>query len=139
TFNFTDYLSKISPEWKTKVGSDTSVAWPEGVGGKGNEGVSSYVQRIKGAIGYVEYAYAFKNKMTHTSIQNRDGVFLEPSDKTFQAAAAYADWKKAPGFREILTNEPGKTSWPITATSFILVQKVSPDAAKTNEVLKFFD
>jgi phosphate transport system substrate-binding protein len=138
TFNFTDYLSKISEEWKTKVGSDTSVAWPEGVGGKGNEGVASYVQRIKGAIGYVEYAYALKNKMSHTALKNRDGQYVQPEDKTFQAAAAYADWKNAPGFREILTNEPGKDSWPITATSFILMQKTAPDAAKSNEVLKFF-
>jgi phosphate transport system substrate-binding protein len=139
TFNFTDYLSKVSEEWKTKVGSDTAVAWPEGVGGKGNEGVSSYVQRIKGAIGYVEYAYALKNKMAHTALKNRDGVFVQPDDKTFQAAAAYADWKNAPGFREILTNEPGKDSWPITASSFILMHKVQADPAKAKEVLNFFD
>jgi phosphate transport system substrate-binding protein len=139
TFNFTDYLSKVSEEWKTKVGSDTAVAWPEGVGGKGNEGVSSYVQRIKGAIGYVEYAYALKNKMTHTALKNRDGIFVQPDDKTFQAAAAYADWKSAPGFREILTNEPGKDSWPITASSFILMHKVQADGAKAKEVLNFFD
>jgi phosphate transport system substrate-binding protein len=139
TFNFTDYLSKVSPEWKQKVGSETSVAWPEGVGGKGNEGVSSYVQRIKGAIGYVEFAYALKNKMTYTALKNRDGNFVLPDDKTFQAAAAYADWKNAPGFYEILTNEPGKESWPITATSFILMQKVQDQPARAKEVLKFFD
>jgi phosphate transport system substrate-binding protein len=139
TFNFTDYLSKVSPEWKQKVGSDTAVAWPEGVGGKGNEGVASYVQRIKGAIGYVEFAYALKNKMTYTAMKNKDGNWVLPDDATFQAAAAYADWKKNPGFYEILTDEPGKDSWPITATSFILLQKVQADAAKGKEVLKFFD
>src|SRR5438105_3357445 len=111
TFNFTDYLSKVSPEWKQKVGSDTAVAWPEGVGGKGNEGVASYVQRIKGAIGYVEFAYALKSKMNYTALKNRDGVYVLPDDKTFQAAATYADWKKNPGFYEILTDEPGKDSW----------------------------
>lgn len=139
TFNFTDYLSKVSPEWKSKVGSDTAVAWPEGVGGKGNEGVSSYVQRIKGAIGYVEFAYALKNKMAHTALLNRDGQYVQPDDKTFQSAAAYADWKNAPGFREILTNEPGKDSWPITASSFILIHNTQADPAKGKEILKFFD
>lgn len=139
TFVFTNYLSKISPEWKTKVGSDTSVAWPEGVGGKGNEGVASYVQRLKGGIGYVEYAYAKKTQMAHTQLKNGDGVFVQPTATTFQAAAAHADWKNAPGFYEILTNEPGKDSWPITAASFILLQATQekPDTAK--EVLKFFD
>jgi phosphate transport system substrate-binding protein len=139
TFNFTDYLSKMSPEWKQKVGSDTAVAWPEGVGGKGNEGVASYVQRIKGAIGYVEYAYALKIKMNYTALKNKEGVFVLPDDKTFQAAATYANWQKNPGFYEILTDEPGKDSWPITATSFILMQKVQGDPAKAREVLKFFE
>ncbi len=139
TFLFTDYLSKVSPEWKTKVGSDASVAWPEGVGGKGNEGVASYVQRIKGAIGYVEYAFAKKNKMNVAQMQNRDGNFVEADDSAFQAAAAYADWAKAPGFYEILTNEPGKNSWPITGASFILMHTQQADAAKGKEALKFFD
>src|SRR5499427_516985 len=121
TFNFTDYLSKVSDEWKTKVGSSTAVAWPEGVGGKGNEGVAAYVQRIKGSIGYVEYAYAKKNKMAYGAVQNRDGQFVQPEDAAFQAAAAGADWKSAPGFGAILTNQPGKSSWPITGASFILM------------------
>jgi len=139
TFLFTDYLSKVSPEWKEKVGSSTAVSWPEGVGGKGNEGVASYVQRIKGAIGYVEYAYAKKNKMTHTALQNKDGTFLLPDDTKFQAAAAYADWKNAPGFYQILTYQPGKDSWPITGASFILMQKTQDKPANAQEVLKFFD
>jgi len=139
TFLFTDYLSKVSPDWKAKVGADASVAWPEGVGGKGNEGVSAYVQRIKGSIGYVEYAYAKKNKMSHTQLKNKDGQFVQPDDPTFQAAASYADWAKAPGFYEILTDEPGKDSWPITGASFILIYKSQADAAKGAEVLHFFE
>lgn len=139
TFLFTNYLSKASAEWKQKVGSDTAVAWPEGVGGKGNEGVSAYVQRIKGSIGYVEYAYAKKNKMNYAQLQNRDGQFVSPDDATFQAAAAHADWSKAVGFYEILTDEPGKESWPITGASFILMHKVQDNPAKGQEVLKFFD
>ena len=139
TFLFTDYLSKVSPDWKAKVGTDASVSWPEGVGGKGNEGVSAYVQRIKGSIGYVEYAYAKKNKMSYAQLKNRDGNFVQPDDPTFQAAAAHADWAKAPGFYEILTNEPGKDSWPITGASFILIYKSQADAAKGAEVLRFFE
>ncbi len=139
TFLFTDYLSKVSPDWKAKVGADASVAWPEGVGGKGNEGVSAYVQRIKGSIGYVEYAYAKKNKMSHAQLKNKDGQFVQPDDPTFQAAASYADWAKAPGFYEILTDEPGKDSWPITGASFILIYKSQADAAKGAEVLRFFE
>jgi phosphate transport system substrate-binding protein len=139
TFIWTDYLSKVSDEWKTKVGSSTAVAWPEGVGGKGNEGVAAYVQRIKGSIGYVEYAYAKKNKMAYASVQNKDGQFVEPDDATFQAAAAYADWKNAPGFYQILTNQPGKTSWPITGASFILLHVKQDKPQNAAEVLKFFD
>lgn len=139
TFLFTNYLSKVSPDWQSKVGSDASVAWPEGVGGKGNEGVSAYVQRIKGSIGYVEYAYAKKNKMSYTQLKNKDGHFVTPDDPQFQAAAAYADWAKAPGFYEILTDEPGKDSWPITGASFILIYKSQADAAKGAEVLRFFE
>ncbi len=139
TFLFTNYLSKVSPDWKAKVGFDTAVAWPEGVGGKGNEGVSAYVQRIKGSIGYVEYAYAKKNKMTHTQLQNREGAYLQPDDTVFQAAAANANWANAPGFYEVLTDQPGKTSWPITGASFILMHKAQDKPQIAAEVLKFFD
>ncbi len=139
TFIWTDYLSKVSDEWKTKVGASTAVAWPEGVGGKGNEGVAAYVQRIKGSIGYVEYAYAKRNKMSHAQVQNKDGLFVQPDDASFQAAAAYADWKSAPGFYQILTNQPGKTSWPITGASFILLQAKQDKPQNAAEVMKFFD
>ncbi len=139
TFLWTDYLSKVSPEWKEKVGSATAVAWPDGVGGKGNEGVSSYVQRIKGAIGYVEYAYAKKNKMSHVAVRNKDGQFVQPDDDAFQAAAAFADWKNAPGFYQILTDQPGKSSWPITGASFIMIHTTADKPAHTQEVMKFFD
>jgi phosphate transport system substrate-binding protein len=141
TFIFTNYLSKVSGEWKSKVGNNASVSWPAptSTGGKGNEGVASFVQRIKGSIGYVEYAYAKQNKMSFVMLRNRSGEFVAPSDKTFQAAAAGADWKNAPGFYEILTDEPGKASWPITGATFILMHKVQPDGAKAKEVLKFFE
>jgi phosphate transport system substrate-binding protein len=139
TFNFTDYLSKVSPEWKDKVGSATAVSWPEGVGGKGNEGVAAYVQRIKGAIGYVEFAYAKKNNMSYALVQNRDGQYPKPDSATFQAAAQYADWKSAPGFYQIITNSPGSTSWPIAATSFILLHVRQDKPQSAAEVLKFFD
>jgi phosphate transport system substrate-binding protein len=141
TFIFTNYLSKVSGEWKDKVGNNASVSWPAptSTGGKGNEGVASFVQRIRGAVGYVEYAYAKQNRMAYVLLQNRDGEFVAPSDKTFQAAAAGADWKNAPGFYEILTDEPGKTSWPITGATFILMHKAQRDGAKAKEVLKFFD
>ena len=139
TFIFTDYLSKVSPEWKSRVGSSTAVAWPEGVGGKGNEGVAAYVQRIRGAIGYVEYAYAKRNRMTHASVRNRDGQFVQPDDATFKAAAANADWKNAPGFYQILTDQPGRTAWPITGASFILMHVRQDKPQNAAEVLKFFD
>jgi phosphate transport system substrate-binding protein len=139
TFLWTDYLSKVSPEWKDKVGSSTAVAWPEGVGGKGNEGVSAYVQRIKGSIGYVEYAYAKKNKMSYGQVQNREGQFVQPDDPAFQAAAAGADWKSVPGFGLILTNQPGKSSWPISGASFILMYAKQDKPQNGTEVLKFFD
>jgi phosphate transport system substrate-binding protein len=141
TFIFTNYLSKVSPEWKEKVGADVSVSWPAAsdAGGKGNEGVASFVQRIKGAIGYVEYAYAKQNNMVYTQLQNRAGNFLLPNDKTFQAAAAGADWKNAPGFYEILTDEPGANSWPIAGATFILMHKAQASAERAKEVLKFFD
>lgn len=138
TFLFTNYLSKVNVEWKDKVGAGTAVQWPEGVGGKGNEGVASYVQRIKGGIGYVEYAYAKKNKMAHLALKNKAGEFVQPDDATFQAAASFAEWSKAPGFGEILTDQPGKTSWPISGASFILMHKIQADPAKGQEVVKFF-
>ncbi len=139
TFLWVDYLSKVSEEWKTKVGVGTAVSWPEGVGGKGNEGVSAYVQRIKGSIGYVEYAYAKKNKMTYGAVKNRDGNFVRPDDLTFQAAAAGADWAKVPGMNIVLTDQPGKDSYPITGASFIMVHKVQAKPEKAAAVLKFFD
>ncbi len=139
TFLWTDYLSKMSPEWKQKVGASTAVSWPEGVGGKGNEGVAAYVQRIKGSIGYVEYAYAKRNKMAHAQVQNRDGTFVQPDDLTFQAAAAGADWKGTPGFGAILTDQPGKNSWPISGASFILMHGKQDKPANAVEVMKFFE
>jgi phosphate transport system substrate-binding protein len=139
TFLWVDYLSKVSEEWKTKVGVGTAVSWPEGVGGKGNEGVSAYVQRIKGSIGYVEYAYAKKNKMTYGAVKNRDGNFVRPDDLTFQAAAAGADWAKVPGMNIVLTNQPGKDSYPITGASFIMMHKIQAKPEKAAAALKFFD
>ena len=139
TFIFTNYLSKVSAEWKQKVGENTSVSWATGVGGKGNEGVASYVKQIHGSIGYVEYAYALQNKMNYTQLQNKDGEFVKPEEDTFKAAAAGAEWEKAPGFYEILTNEAGKKSWPITGATFILMHKIQDKAANAKEVLKFFD
>lgn len=139
TFIWTNYLSKVSPEWKAKVGEGTAVQWPAGVGGKGNEGVSSYVKQINGAIGYVEYAYALQNKMTTTMVQNKDGQFVAPGEDSFKAAAAGAEWDKAPGFYEILTNEPGKASWPITGATFILMHKAQDKTENAKAVLKFFD
>ncbi len=139
TFIFTDYLSKISPEWKEKVGENTAVEWPTGLGGKGNEGVSALTARTAGAIGYVEYAYAVQNKLVYAKLINKEGAAILPSSKAFQAAAANADWQKAPGFYLLLTDQPGKESWPITGASFILMHKQQdkPDVAKA--VLDFFD
>ena len=139
SFIWTDYLSKMSPDWKTKVGAATAVAWPEGVGGKGNEGVAAYVQRIKGSIGYVEYAYAKKNRMITAAVQNKDGQFVQPDDDTFAEAASRADWKTAPGFYQILTDQPGKNSWPITGASFILMHTKQDKPQNATDVLKFFD
>ncbi len=138
SFVFTNFLGKVSKEWADKVGADTSVAWPTGLGGKGNEGVASYVQRIKYSIGYVEYAYAKQNGLPYAAMQNRDGEFVKPSIESFQSAAKYADWAKAPGFYEILTNEPGKETWPIAGATFILMNKSQDNAANAAEVLKFF-
>jgi phosphate transport system substrate-binding protein len=138
TFIFTHYLSQVSPEWKQKVGENTSVSFPTGVGGKGNEGVASYAGRIPGAIGYVEYAYALQNKLAYTLLQNQAGQFVKPSSESFQAAAANADWAKAPGFYLLLTNQPGAQSWPITGATFILFYKQQAKPETAREVLKFF-
>ena len=139
TFLWTDFLSKVNAEFKTAVGSSTAVKWPVGLGGKGNEGVAASVKQIKNSIGYVEYAFVKRNKMTYTLLKNADGQFAEPDDENFKAAAAGADWTKAPGMYLVLTNQPGKITWPITGASFILMHKVQADAEKGKEVLKFFD
>ena len=138
SFIFTNYLSKVNAEWKAKVGEGTAVQWPLGLGGKGNEGVSAFVQRVPGAIGYVEYAYAKQNKMSYTQMQNSDGQFVQPEDDSFKAAAAGAEWTKS-AFYTILTNQPGKTSWPITGATFIIMHKVQDKPAQGVEVMKFFD
>lgn len=139
TFLWTDYLSKANADFKATVGSGTAVKWPTGVGGKGNEGVAANVQRIKGAIGYVEYAYAKKNKIAHTQLKNRDGEFVQPGQDSFKAAAAGADWTGTPGMAVLLTNQPGKDSWPATGVSFILMHKTQADGLAGRAVLKFFD
>ena len=138
TWIFTNYLSKVSSTWKDKIGNDKAVSWPAGVGGKGNEGVASYVKRIKGSIGYVEYAYALQNKMSYARLQNQAGNFVSPTSENFQAAAANADWSHAPGFYMVLTDEPGAKSWPITGATFILVYKTQDKPANGAAVLKFF-
>ena len=139
TFIFTHYLSKVSGEWKEKAGNNTSVKWPAGVAGKGNEGVAAYVQRLSGSIGYVEYAYALQNKMSYALLQNKDGNFVGPDDKTFRAAAANAQWDKAPGFYLLLTDQSGKESWPITGATFILMHKKQDKPENAAIALKFFD
>lgn len=138
TFIFTNYLSKVSAEWKTKVSEGTAVQWPTGTGGKGNEGVSAFVQQLPGSIGYVEYAYAKQNKMAYVVMQNAAGSFVSPDDLAFKAAAAGAEWTKS-GFYEILTNQPGKDAWPITGATFILMHKVQDKPQQAAETLKFFD
>ena len=139
TFLWTNYLSKASPGFKAAVGEGTSVKWPTGVGGKGNEGVASYVQKINGAVGYVEYAYAKQNKLSHGQLQNKSGKFVQPVDSAFRAAAAGADWNSAPGMGVVLTDQPGEASWPITGASFILVHAKQEKPEAGREVLKFFD
>ena len=139
SFLWTDFLAKTSPAWKESIGSGTTVKWAVGVGGKGNEGVAANVQRIKGSIGYVEWAYAKKNKLAHTQLRNKEGVDLQPSDDVFKAAAANAEWNKTPGFGVVLTDGAGKQSWPITGVSYILMHKAQADAEKGKEVVKFFD
>ena len=139
TFVFTDYLSKVDPEFKQKVGSGTAVQFPTGIGGKGNEGVAAMTGRTDGAIGYVEYAYALQNKLTYAQMKNRDGNFVTPDIKSFQAAASGADWKSQPGFGVVLTDQPGNESWPITGATFILMHKQQKDPQKAKQVLDFFD
>ena len=139
TFNFVNYLSKVSPEWKTKVGEGTTVRWPGGIGGKGNEGVAAFTKQITGAIGYVELSYATSNKLVYTSMQNAAGNWIQPSADSFAAAAASADWANATDFYLVITNAPGEKSWPITATNFILVSQQPKNPAAARDALKFFD
>ncbi|MET4388626.1 phosphate transport system substrate-binding protein [Bradyrhizobium sp. F1.4.3] len=138
TFNFTNYLSKASADWKSKVGEGTAVEWPVGVGAKGNEGVSGNIGQTKNSIGYVEYAYAKQNKLTYTGLVNKSGKTVQPTVAAFQAAASNADWAKAPGYYVILTDQPGDKSWPITAATFILMHKDATDKASSQEAIKFF-
>ncbi|MDR3515199.1 MAG: phosphate ABC transporter substrate-binding protein PstS [Azospirillaceae bacterium] len=139
TFIFTNYLAQVNPDWQSKVGVNTAVKWPTGLGGKGNEGVASYSKQANGSIGYVEYAYALQNKLPYVLMQNSAGSYVTPSAETFQAAAANAVWAQAKNFHLILTNQPGANSWPITGASFILVHKKPTDPARVAEALKFFD
>jgi len=138
TFLFTDYLSKVSADWKSKVGANTAVEWPVGLGAKGNEGVANNVTQTKGSIGYVEYAYAKQNKMTSLNMMNKDGKAVAPTAEAFKAAAASADWGGTPGFGVILTNQAGPTSWPLAGATFILMHKQPKDTAAAAEALKFF-
>ena len=137
SFIFTNYLSKVNAEWKSKVGEGTAVNWPTGAGGKGNEGVAAFVGRLPHSIGYVEYAYVKQNKMTYVQMQNAEGQFVSPDDSAFKAAAAGADWAKS--FYQILTNQPGKESWPITGATFILMQKSQEKPVQAATSLKFFE
>jgi phosphate transport system substrate-binding protein len=141
TFNWTDYLSEISPEWKAKVGKGAAVKWPanSSVGGKGNEGVAANVTRVKGSIGYVEYAYVKKNNLTYMLLQNKHGNFVAPDDLTFAAAAQGADWFSIPGMGLSIVNQPGKDTWPVTTASFIIMYKDPQDKKASQEVVKFFD
>lgn len=138
TFNFVNYLSKVSPEWKTAVGEGNSVKWPTGVGGKGNEGVTAYVKQIKGGIGYVEFSYALQNKLTFVRMKNGAGNYVLPSDDSFQAAAASANWATSKDFYLVMTNAPGENAWPIAATNFILMYKKPKNAAGAKAAKEFF-
>jgi len=137
SFIFTNYLSKVNAEWKSKVGEGTAVNWPTGAGGKGNEGVSAFVQRLPNSIGYVEYAYAKQNKMSYVMLKNAAGNFVAPDDANFKAAAAGADWSKS--FYQVLTNQAGKDAWPLTGATFILMHKVQDKPGQATSSLKFFD
>jgi len=138
TFNFTDYLAKASSDWQSKIGSGQAVEWPVGVGARGNDGVAGNVAQTKNSIGYVEYAYAKQNKLTYTGMVNKAGKHVQPTIEAFQAAAANADWAHSPGYYQILTDQPGDKSWPITAATFILMYKEPADKAAATEALKFF-
>jgi phosphate transport system substrate-binding protein len=138
TFNFTDYLSKVSPAWKAKVGEGVSVSWPTGIGGKGNEGVAAYVKQMPNSIGYVEYAYVKQNNLGYTRMKNSAGQVVEPSTTSFQAAAATADWAHAKNFNLLMTNAPGPKAWPITATSWVIMYKQPKSAEHSKVVLDFF-
>lgn len=139
TFGWTNYLSKVSADWKEKVGEGKAVKWPTGQGGKGNEGVAAYVRQLKNSIGYVEYAYAKQNNLAWTQLKNKDGKFVQPTQAAFAAAAANADWKSVPGMGVVLTEEPGAESWPVTSASFILVHKKQDKPDNAKETLAFFD
>ncbi len=139
TFNFVNYLSKVSVAWREQVGEGTSVRWPTGVGGKGNEGVAAYTKQIKGAIGYVELSYALVNKLTYGAVRNRAGTFVVPSNETIAKAAASAEWATATDFSLVITDAPGENSYPISATNFMLMRKDPKDAARSKEALAFFD
>ena len=136
TFNFTNYLSRVHPEWKAKVGEGTAVNWPVGAGGKGNEGVAAFVDRLPNSIGYVEYSYVKQNKMTYTLMKNRDGIFVAPNEEAFKAAAAGADWNKT--FYQLITDQPGKNAWPISTATFILMNTKQDKPAHATETFKFF-
>jgi len=136
TFNFTNYLSRVHPEWKAKVGEGTAVNWPVGAGGKGNEGVAAFVNRLPNSIGYVEYSYVKQNKMTYTMMKNKDGAFVPPSEEAFAAAAAGADWNKS--FYQLIVDQPGKGTWPISTATFILMYNVQDKPANATETFKFF-
>ena len=138
TFNWVHYLSQVSPAWKSSVGEGTSVNWPTGVGGKGNEGVAAYVNQIKGSIGYVEYAYVLQSKMTYGQVQNSAGQFISPSATSFQAAAASADWSKAQDFNLVMTNAPGAQAYPVTATTFVIMYKQPKNKGRSDAAIKFF-
>ena len=138
TFNFVNYLSKVNADWKNNVGEGTSVQWPVGIGGKGNEGVAAYVKQIKGSIGYVEFSYALQNRLTFSRMKNAAGNFVQPRDETFSAAAASADWANARDFYLVMTNAPGEQSWPITATNFILMRKQPKSAEGAKAAIEYF-
>lgn len=139
TFNFVNYLSKVSTEWRTKVGEGTAVKWPAGIGGKGNEGVAAYTKQIKGAIGYVELSYAITNKLNYTAVRNRAGNFIVPSKESIKAAAASAEWGDVKDFSLVITDAPGAQAYPISATNFILMYKTPKNAARSKEALAFFN
>ena len=138
TYNFTHYLGQVSKGWKDQIGEGTTVNWPTGVGGKGNEGVANYVKQISGSIGYVEYAYALQNKMSHAVVQNKAGKYIQPNTASFSAAAATVDWAHARDFYQLMTNAPGANAWPIAATTWVMMYKQPKNAASSASARKFF-